>query len=489
MSVQPLSNDIFDNENIDCVQNQKQRKLFIRNTLTGEKERFKPIKEGKVSMYVCGMTVYDYCHIGHARVLIVFDMVNRYLRYIYGNDNVTYVRNITDIDDKIIARAIQNNEGIKDLTDRFIRAMHEDSINLGVMFPDIEPRATEHMGNIKDMIQRLIDKGFAYKADNGDIYYEIQKFKEYGKLSGKNISDLRAGSRVEINNSKRSPSDFVLWKKSVDNEPNSWASDWGPGRPGWHIECSAMAYHCLASKFDIHGGGLDLQFPHHENEIAQSEGCLGHKHVNYWMHNGFVRVDNEKMSKSVGNFFIIRDVLKEYHAEVIRFFILSSHYMSPLQYSTNNLEIAKKSLRSLYLSLEKLDIPPYVEIPVGNEFNDMFLEAMDDDFNTPIAISILFKMAHEINRSPSKQSKISMASQMKYLASLLGLLQQNPDKYLQKKTKSSSISESKINSLIEQREQARKEKDWAKSDEIRGYLKRNNVLIEDVPEGTRWIRG
>lgn len=375
------SSDTFSEDSINSAINPKSNNLLIKNTLTGQKECFEPIRKGKVSMYVCGMTVYDYCHIGHARVLIVFDMVNRYLRHIYGDKNVTYVRNITDIDDKIIARAIENGEDIQSLTNRFIRAMHEDANELGVRPPDIEPRATKHMDNIKDMIQKLIDKGLAYTSDNGDVYYEIQKFEKYGKLSGKNIDELRAGSRIEVNNSKRSPLDFVLWKKATVNEP-SWESNWGPGRPGWHIECSAMSHHCLGEKFDIHGGGLDLQFPHHENEIAQSEGCFGHKHVNYWMHNGFIRVDNEKMSKSLGNFFIIRDVLKEYDAETIRFFILSSHYTSPLNYSTDNLDIASNSVRSLYQSLSNLKVTPEVDININDEYKEMFFGAMNDDFNS-----------------------------------------------------------------------------------------------------------
>ncbi|MCK5667656.1 MAG: cysteine--tRNA ligase, partial [Gammaproteobacteria bacterium] len=322
--------------------------LRIFNTLTGKKQEFKPIEPGKVRMYVCGMTVYDFCHVGHARVLVVFDMVTRYMRSL-GLD-VNYVRNITDIDDKIIKRANENDEDISELTERFISAMNEDAASLGVVSPDAEPKATEHMPQIISMIERLIEKQYAYAADNGDVFYDVSAFDGYGKLSGKVIDELRAGERVEVQEAKDDPLDFVLWKASKPNEP-SWDSPWGPGRPGWHIECSAMSTHCLGEHFDIHGGGQDLQFPHHENEIAQSEGATGKTFVNLWMHNGFVRIDEEKMSKSLNNFFTVREVLGKYKAEEIRFFILASHYRSPLNYSLNNLDEARAALKGLYTSL------------------------------------------------------------------------------------------------------------------------------------------
>ena len=468
--------------------------LHIQNTLSGKKELFTPIHPGKVNMYVCGMTVYDFCHIGHARVLVVFDVITRYLRKIYGAENVTYVRNITDIDDKIIARAIENGEDISSLTNRFIEAMHEDADALGVKRPDIEPRATEHIDEILAMIQTLIDKGMAYHADNGDVYYQVSQFETYGKLAKKNLDELQSGSRVEVVQAKRDPMDFVLWKMAKPDEP-SWDSPWGKGRPGWHIECSAMSVKCLGDHFDIHGGGLDLKFPHHENEIAQSEGCTGHKFVNYWIHNGFVRVDDEKMSKSLGNFFIIRDVLKSYAPEVIRYFILNSHYMSPLNYSDENLDKAKASLTTLYQALLDIDDSDIAERDKGslsekNDYEQRFFQAMDDDFNTPMAISVLFDMSHELNRlknSDMQQAKV-LAVQLKQLAELLGLLENNAQQFLQGSTAEGGLSDDEINSLIEQRVTAKQDKNWSECDRIRDVLDAEDILLEDTAEGTRWRR-
>ncbi|MCU7837655.1 MAG: cysteine--tRNA ligase [gamma proteobacterium symbiont of Taylorina sp.] len=463
--------------------------LSIQNSLSGKKEIFTPIHPGKVNMYVCGMTVYDYCHIGHARVLVVFDVITRYLRKIYGDENVTYVRNITDIDDKIIARAIENGEDINTLTNRFIAAMHEDADALGVKCPDIEPRATEHMDEIISMIQILIDKGMAYHADNGDVYYQVNQFADYGKLAKKNLQDLQSGSRVVVDQSKRDPMDFVLWKTAKPEEP-FWDSPWGKGRPGWHIECSAMSTNCLGDHFDIHGGGLDLKFPHHENEIAQSEGCTGHKFVNYWIHNGFVRVDDEKMSKSLGNFFIIRDVLKVYAAEVIRYFILNSHYQSPLNYSDENLDKAKASLTSLYQALLEVDVTADAALDESSQYSQRFFKAMDDDFNTPIAISVLFDMSHEVNRlkSAEPQQAAAMAVQLKKLAELLGLLENDAQQFLQGSTSDDGLSDDEINALIEQRAAAKTDKNWSECDRIRDVLDAENILLEDTAEGTRWRR-
>jgi cysteinyl-tRNA synthetase len=462
--------------------------LHIQNTLSGKKELFTPIHPGKVNMYVCGMTVYDYCHIGHARVLVVFDVITRYLRKIYGAENVTYVRNITDIDDKIIARAIENGEDIGTLTNRFIAAMHEDADALGVKRPDMEPRATEHMDEILQMIQTLIDKGLAYQGDNGDVYYQVSEFKTYGQLAKKNLDDLQSGSRVEVEQSKRDPMDFVLWKMAKAGEP-SWDSNWGKGRPGWHIECSAMSTKCLGDHFDIHGGGLDLKFPHHENEIAQSDGCTGHKFVNYWIHNGFVRVDDEKMSKSLGNFFIIREVLQSYAPEVIRYFILNSHYMSPLNYSDENLDKAKASLTTLYQALLDVDIAEDV-LDEESDYTKRFEQAMDDDFNTPMAIAVLFDMSHELNRLKSTDMEYAgiLAAQLKKLAELLGLLENNAQQFLQGSSSEGGLADDEINALIEQRATAKQEKNWSECDRIRDVLDAEDILLEDTAEGTRWRR-
>ncbi len=464
-----------------------QHELKVHNNLSKQKERFVPIDPTRVRMYVCGMTVYDYCHIGHARVLVVFDVINRYLRRIYGDDAVTYVRNITDIDDKIIARANEKDEDFNALTGRFIEAMHEDADALGVQRPDNEPRATLHMPEILAMIEKLIAKGYAYAANNGDVYYDVSKFDGYGKLSGKNPEDLRAGERVAVDEAKDDPLDFVLWKASKPGEP-SWDSPWGPGRPGWHIECSAMSVEALGEHFDIHGGGLDLQFPHHENEIAQSEGACGCTFVNYWLHNGFVRVDNEKMSKSLGNFFTIRDVMKQYDPEVIRYFILTSHYRSPLNYSDQHLDGAKAALTTLYNALRGLDV---ATVTVNeNEYSDRFHAAMDDDFNTSEALAVLFELAREINRCSNGEpvTALGYAAQLRHLGGLLGILQCDPEAFLKGGAAEGGLDDAAIENLIAARLEARANKDYAESDRIRDELKSQGIVLEDGPQGTTWRR-
>ena len=470
--------------------------LKIYNTLAREKQVFTPIIAGKVSMYVCGMTVYDYCHLGHARVMVVFDMVSRWLRV--SGYAVNYVRNITDIDDKIIKRANDNNETIAQLTQRFIDAMDEDSAKLGVIRPDIEPKATDFVEGMIKMIATLIEKGFAYAADNGDVFYSVNNFEGYGKLSGKSLEDLRAGERVEVDTHKKDPMDFVLWKSVKPNEP-SWDSPWGKGRPGWHIECSAMSSHHLGERFDIHGGGQDLQFPHHENEIAQSEAAHSHdgklcQMVNYWMHNGFVRVDDEKMSKSLGNFFTIRTVLEKYDAEVVRFFILRAHYRSPLNYSDQHLDDAKLALTRLYTTLRGYDA-------IGAEINwqkpqaARFKLAIDDDFNTPEAMAVLFDLANEVNKSKS----LELASLLKNLGNVLGLLQRDASEFLQGIIQTTSIQlesgeankiidSNAIDSKILARIAAKKAKNFAEADRIRKELAEFGVVLEDTPQGTTWRR-
>ncbi|MDJ0881561.1 MAG: cysteine--tRNA ligase [Gammaproteobacteria bacterium] len=458
--------------------------LKIFNSLSGQKETFKPIDEGKVRMYVCGMTVYDYCHIGHARVLVVFDVIYRFLKYL-GYD-VTYIRNITDIDDKIIQRANENNEDFHALTERFIDAMHADTDALGVLRPDQEPKATDNMPAILKMIDTLVEKGYAYAAENGDVYFAVDQFADYGQLSGKRIEDLRAGERVEIDSFKRDPLDFVLWKKAKENEP-AWDSNYGSGRPGWHIECSAMSTEMLGHHFDIHGGGQDLQFPHHENEIAQSECCHGEKFVNYWMHNGFVRVNEEKMSKSLGNFFTLRDVLKEYRAEEIRYFILGSHYRSPLNYSDEQLDLARSSLERLYNAL--LDLTPG-EMPKNSDYQQRFERAMLDDFNTAEALAVLFDLVRELNRikDTDRARAASLAALLKYLANLIGLLEAEPAEYLHSAVTESAISDQEIEEKIALRQQAKAEKNWAMADQIRDELTEVGIILEDSPQGTRWKR-
>jgi cysteinyl-tRNA synthetase len=469
--------------------------LKIYNTLTRQKEEFLPLEPGKVRLYVCGMTVYDYCHLGHARVMVAFDTVVRYLRH--SGYDVTYVRNITDIDDKIIKRANDNGESTASLTNRFIDAMHEDEQALGVLPPDHEPRATANIAEIIHMIETLIERGYAYIGGNGDVFYAVGKFVGYGQLSGKNIDELRSGERVDVDEAKRDPLDFVLWKMAKPDEP-FWPSPWGNGRPGWHIECSAMSTCCLGNHFDIHGGGMDLQFPHHENEIAQSEGATGEKFVNLWMHNGFVRVNEEKMSKSLGNFFTVREILARYRPEAVRFFILNSHYRSPLNYCDENLDEAHAALTRLYTALRGLDISSLLPVESGSEpalthvaigFQSRFEEAMQDDFNTPQAISVLFDLAREINRQKTtdEAAALDLARLLKSLASVIGLLEENPEDFLRGST-DDGLSAEAIEALIQQRLQARNAKNWAESDRIRDELKSNGIILEDSKQGTTWRR-
>ncbi len=462
--------------------------LEIYNTLAREKQEFIPIVPGKAGLYVCGMTVYDYCHLGHARVMVVFDMAVKWLKAC--GYEVNYVRNVTDIDDKIIRRAIENGESIGELTARFIEAMHEDASALGVAPPDHEPRATQYVERMISMTNTLIKKGLAYPAPNGDVYYSVHDFEGYGRLSGKSLEDLRAGERVEVDPSKRDALDFVLWKAAKPGEP-SWDSPWGKGRPGWHIECSAMSEELLGEHFDIHGGGQDLQFPHHENEIAQSEGAHGHKFVNYWMHNGFVRVDDEKMSKSLGNFFTVREVLEKFDAEVVRFFILRAHYRSPLNYSDQHLMDAKAALTRLYTALRRLealdlyDHSSYDNLDWDAHYAKRFKAAMDDDFNTPEAIAVLFDMATEANISNS----VPLSIQLRKLGGVLGLLQRDPRQFLQGDSKQNQgMSAEQIDTLIQQRTDARKAKDFAESDRVRDELLQAGIVLEDGPQGTTWRR-
>lgn len=461
--------------------------LTIYNTLSREKQVFKPIEAGKVSMYVCGMTVYDYCHLGHARVMVVFDMVNRWLTE--SGYNVNYVRNITDVDDKIIQRANENNESINALTGRFINAMNEDAEALGVQRPTHEPKATDNIPQMLEMIASLVEKDFAYQAKNGDVYYRVKRFSGYGKLSGKALDDLRAGERVEVDQFKEDPLDFVLWKSVKPEEP-SWDSPWGKGRPGWHIECSAMSSDAFGQHFDIHGGGQDLQFPHHENEIAQSEAAHSHdgepcQMVNYWMHNGFIRVVNqdsgeeEKMSKSLGNFFTIRTVLELFDAEVVRFFILKAHYRSPLNYSAAHLEDAKAGLSRLYTALRGVTFPEKLApIDWDSPAAQTFKTALDDDFGTPEAIAVLFDLAGELN----KTNAIETAVLLKQLAGVLGLLTRDPEAFLQGEVDDALD----IEGLIEARALAKQQKDYAKADEIRQQLTDAGIVLEDSAQGTTW---
>ena len=456
--------------------------LKIYNTLARDKQEFKPIEANKVRMYVCGMTVYDYCHLGHARVMVVFDMVYRWLKA--SGYEVNYVRNITDIDDKIIKRAAENKESIHALTQRFIDAMHEDADALGVQRPNHEPRATQYVPQMLEMIAQLEKNGLAYQAADGDVNYAVRKFEGYGKLSGKSLEDLRAGERVEVASDKNDPLDFVLWKHAKDSEAEEvkWDSKWGKGRPGWHIECSAMGSDILGNHFDIHGGGADLQFPHHENEIAQSEGAHHCQYVNYWMHNGFVRVDNEKMSKSLGNFFTIREVLKKYDAEVVRFFILRAHYRSPLNYSDAHLDDAKGALTRLYTALK--GVPSEGDVDRNSSYATRFKAAMDDDFNTPEAAAVLFDLANEANRNQS----VDAASQLKALGGVLGLLQRDPQVFLQGGANEAGLNDGAINAQIEARVAAKKSKNFAEADRIRKELSEAGILLEDTAQGTTWRR-
>jgi cysteinyl-tRNA synthetase len=489
--------------------------LQIHNSLTGRKEVFQPIHPGEVRMYVCGMTVYDYCHLGHARMLIVFDVVRRHLEA--SGYRVTFVRNITDIDDKIIQRARENGEPMSALTERFIRAYHEDCEALGVRLADHEPRATEHLPQIISMVKTLVDKGYAYVGPNGDVYYAVARFEPYGQLSGKRLADLRAGARIEVDEAKRDPLDFVLWKAAKPGEP-SWESPWGPGRPGWHIECSAMSVELLGEHFDIHGGGMDLKFPHHENEIAQTCAACGSKFVNVWMHNGFVRVDDEKMSKSLGNFFTVREVLDWVRdPEVVRYLMLGSHYRGPINYTPDSLAQADAALERLYLALRGVS-PAAGAAPT--EATARFAAAMDDDFNTPIAVAELQSLARELN-SAKAAGQVELAAvraaELVALGARLGVLQLDPEAFLRKRAAKqvaatqgehaataalagaearaaagvvATLSDTDIERLIDERAAARKAKDFRESDRIRDQLAASGVLLEDQPGGrTLWRRG
>ncbi|HEY5632618.1 MAG TPA: cysteine--tRNA ligase [Burkholderiaceae bacterium] len=484
--------------------------LRIYNSLSRRKEDFAPIEPGRVRMYVCGMTVYDYCHVGHARVLVVFDAVARWLRA--SGLALTYVRNITDIDDKIIRRAVENGETVRELTARFIALMHEDAAALGVQPPDFEPRATEFIPQMLGLIGALETRGLAYRADDGDVNFAVRAFPGYGKLSGKSLDDLRAGERVAVADAKRDPLDFVLWKSAKDDEPDEvkWASPYGAGRPGWHIECSAMSTALLGQTLDIHGGGADLQFPHHENEIAQSEGAFGCTFARVWMHNGFVRVDDEKMSKSLGNFFTIREVLRKFDAEVVRIFILRAHYRSPLNYSDAHLEDARVSLLRLYNALAEREAreaggaseaaaqaPAAAGAPgrAGTAIDwtspwaSRFREAMDDDFNTPVALSVLFEMATELNRGGSA----ALARELRALASVLGLLGRDPEAARRSglhgsDAASGALDDARVQRMIDERVQAKRNKDYARADAIRAELLAGGIVLEDTPAGTVWRR-
>jgi cysteinyl-tRNA synthetase len=457
--------------------------LNVYNTLTRQKEEFKPLQAGKVGMYVCGMTVYDFCHMGHARVMVSFDVIVRYLRHI-GYD-VNYIRNITDIDDKIINRAAENGEDFNVLVDRMVVAMNEDFAKLNVLTPNSEPKATDHIQGILDMVQTLIEKDFAYVGTNGDVYYRVRKFEGYGKLSGKILEELESGARIEVEDAKEDPLDFVLWKSAKPGEP-SWKSPWGDGRPGWHIECSAMSTCCLGNNFDIHGGGPDLKFPHHENEIAQSEAATGEQYANTWMHAGALRIDGEKMSKSLGNFFTIRDVLTEYDAEVIRFFLASVQYRSEINYSQEGLQDAQSKLDRLYNALKGCDlsIASDTNNPDVAGFSTDFKAAMDDDFNTPKAIAVMFELVTQINKAEGDAKNI-LASLLKTFADVLGCLQTNPEEYFKQGVE---VDEAYIQEMIEKRVQAKKDKDYALADQIRVDLDGQGIELQDSREGTTWVK-
>ena len=460
--------------------------MHIYNTLTRRKELFTPLEAGKVSMYVCGMTVYDYCHLGHARVMVAFDVITRYLRE-RGYD-VNYVRNITDIDDKILKRADENGESITALTERMIAAMHEDEARLFVLPPTHEPRATGHIDDIVAMIETLIAKGFAYAADNGDVYYRVRKFANYGKLNNRQLDDMRSGARVDVDVHKEDPLDFVLWKAAKPGEAH-WSSPWGNGRPGWHIECSAMSTCCLGDTFDIHGGGPDLTFPHHENEIAQSEAATGKTYVKTWMHAGAVRVNKEKMSKSLGNFFTIRDVLAEHDPEVVRFLLVASHYRSPINYSVDSLTEARKSLTRLYTALEGVDTDA-IASSEASPYRERFTQVMDDDFNTPEALAVMFELAREVNRAKQEQpdEAARLGGELKQLGAILGLLQQAPQIFLKgTQQQGMPLSESEIEAKIAQRIEAKANKDFAQADAVRDELAALGIILKDSREGTSWV--
>ncbi|MBK5142886.1 cysteine--tRNA ligase [Budviciaceae bacterium BWR-B9] len=460
--------------------------LKIFNTLSRQKEEFKPIHADKVGMYVCGVTIYDLCHIGHGRTFVAFDVVSRYLRFL--GYNLTYVRNVTDVDDKIIRRATENKESCEQLTTRMLAEMHADFDALNIARPDLEPRATHHIAEIIELVELLLQRNHAYVADNGDVMFAVDTDSDYGLLSRQNLEQLQAGARVEIADVKRNPMDFVLWKMSKPGEP-SWASPWGEGRPGWHIECSAMNCKQLGEHFDIHGGGSDLMFPHHENEIAQSTCAHDGPYVNYWMHSGMVMVDREKMSKSLGNFFTIRDVLKHYDAETVRYFLMSGHYRSQLNYSEENLKQARTALERLYTALRGTD--EAVKAQGNTEFEARFREAMDDDFNTPESYSVLFDMAREINRLKAEDMVAAnqLAAELRRLSGVLGLLEQSPESFLQGAGHNADDSEvAEIEALIKQRNDARQTKDWAMADVARNRLTEMGIILEDGPQGTVWRR-
>lgn len=455
--------------------------IQIHNTITRQKEDLVPITPGELGMYVCGVTVYDFCHIGHARTFVSFDMIVRYLRY--RGFKVKYVRNITDIDDKIIKRANEKGVSAKELAEEFITKMYEDFDRLNIARPDVEPRATDHIPEIIALVERLIKKGFAYVAGNGDVMFAIDAFKNYGRLSGQKLEELEAGSRVEVEKTKRNPFDFVLWKMAKEGEP-FWESPWGNGRPGWHIECSAMNSKVLGQHFDIHGGGSDLIFPHHENEIAQSCCAFDTKYVNYWLHSGMVMINDEKMSKSLGNFFTIRDVLKQYDAETVRYFLISAQYRSPLNYSQDNLDNARASLARLYTALRDVKAGPACG---GEEYVERFTKFMDDDFNTPGALSVLFDLAKAVNTSSGTEAE-GLAGRLLELAGVLGLLTQDPVKFLQGQSDGADDDVALIESLIEERRTARANKDFAAADAARNKLTEMGVVLEDGPNGTTWRR-
>lgn len=455
--------------------------MKIYNSETKQKKPLKLLRDGELSMYVCGMTVYDYCHIGHARMLITFDMVSRYLRY--RGYNLKYVRNITDIDDKIINRANENGEEFSDLNQRFIDAMHEDCAALNILPPDEEPRATSYIDEMQVMIQTLIDKDIAYAVEGGDVFYDVTRFDGYGKLSNRKLEDMQAGSRIEVDEAKRNPYDFVLWKRAKPGEP-FWPSAWGGGRPGWHIECSAMSKHCLHEQIDIHGGGMDLMFPHHENELAQSEGASGKPFVSVWIHNGFLNIDNEKMSKSLNNFITIREILKQYSAEAVRYFMVSSNYRSPLNFSDDTLENAKQALTRFYIALRGLDLT--VEGTKDSEYEKRFIKVMDDDFNTPEALAVLFDLVKEINRlkSAGDNKAPAHAALLVKLANTVGILHQSVDSFFQADQK--KVDAEKVEALIAERIKARSKKDFQTADRVRDELVAMGVVIEDSKDGTIW---
>ncbi|WP_145494419.1 cysteine--tRNA ligase [Yersinia bercovieri] len=459
--------------------------LKIFNTLSRQKEEFKPIHAGKIGMYVCGITIYDLCHIGHGRTFVAFDVVARYLRYL--GYSLTYVRNVTDVDDKIIKRAIENSETCEQLTTRMLAEMHKDFDALNLERPDLEPRATHHIPEIIELVGRLIARDHAYVASNGDVMFAVDSDPDYGLLSRQDLDQLQAGARVEVADVKRNPMDFVLWKMSKPGEP-SWESPWGAGRPGWHIECSAMNSKQLGAHFDIHGGGSDLMFPHHENEIAQSTCAHDGPYVNYWMHSGMVMIDKEKMSKSLNNFFTIRDVLAYYDAETVRYFLMSGHYRSQLNYSEENLKQARASLERLYTALRGTDANA---TPAGGaEFEARFRAAMDDDFNTPEAYSVLFDIAREVNRLKTEDIAAAngLAAELRKLAHVLGLLEQDPELFLQSGAQTDGDEVAKIEALIKQRNDARSSKDWALADSARDQLNELGIVLEDGPQGTTWRR-